>query len=250
MSHDFEVRHDAEVDATPEQVWDAIATGPGIDSWFMGRTEVEPGTGGIVRTAFGGYAPEHTVTAWAPQERFAYRTREGDDGRFVAYEFLVEGRAGRATVVRVVTSGFLPGDDWEDEYDAMTKGTDLFFRTLVEYLDHFTGRTATPISAFGPPVARWEDAWTTLRDELGLAQPVTTGDPVQCSLEGIEPIDGVVYAVNPHTLGIRTDDALYRFLQGFHGPMVASHHLFRDDVDPDATERAWESWLTRRFVPA
>jgi hypothetical protein len=26
-----------------------------------------------------------------------------------------------------------PGDDWEAEYDAMTKGGALFFRTLVEF---------------------------------------------------------------------------------------------------------------------
>ena len=31
MAHPFEVRKDIEVDATPEQVWEAIATGPGID---------------------------------------------------------------------------------------------------------------------------------------------------------------------------------------------------------------------------
>lgn len=249
MSHDFDLRHAAEVHATPDQVWEAIATGPGIDSWFMGRTEVEPGRGGVVRTAFGGYAPEHTVTAWAPSERIAYRTDESDDGRFVAYEFLIEGRADGTTLVRVVTNGFLPGDDWEDEFDAMTKGTALFFRTLVEYLDHFAGRTATPVTAFGPPVTHWADAWTTLRDELGLSHPVTTGDPVRCTPEGLDPIVGVVYAVNPQTLGIRTDDALYRFLQGFNGPMIASHNLF-SDVEPSAVERAWESWLTQCFAPA
>jgi hypothetical protein len=30
-------------------VWEAIATGPGLDSWFMGRNEVEPREGGTVR---------------------------------------------------------------------------------------------------------------------------------------------------------------------------------------------------------
>ena len=37
MGHEFEADKRAELDATPEQVWEAIATGPGIDSWFMGR---------------------------------------------------------------------------------------------------------------------------------------------------------------------------------------------------------------------
>ena len=46
MTHPFEVSQEIELDATPEQVWEAIATGPGIDSWFMGRNEIEPREGG------------------------------------------------------------------------------------------------------------------------------------------------------------------------------------------------------------
>ncbi|WP_143737006.1 SRPBCC domain-containing protein [Microbispora sp. GKU 823] len=42
MPHEFELHKEIELDATPEQVWEAIATGPGVDSWFMGRTEIEP----------------------------------------------------------------------------------------------------------------------------------------------------------------------------------------------------------------
>ena len=130
------------VDATPEQIWQAIATGPGIDSWFMGRNEVDPRQ--AIRTAFGGYTPQHGITAWEPGERLAFGGDKGPDGRFVAYEFLVEGRDRGSAVVRIATSGFLPGDDWADEYDAMTKGNALFFRTLATYLNHFAGRTAVP----------------------------------------------------------------------------------------------------------
>ena len=115
MGKRFEQRRDAEVPASPEEVWAAIATGPGIDSWFMGHSEVEPGgdtDGGTVRTVFGEYAPELDVTAWDPPWRFGYRSGEAPDGRFIAYEFLIEGRGGGSTVVRAVTSGFIPGDDW------------------------------------------------------------------------------------------------------------------------------------------
>jgi hypothetical protein len=161
-----------------------------------------------VRTAFGGYTPELPVTAWDPPKRFAYSSGKAEDGRFVAYEFLIEGRGGGSTVLRIVTSGFLPGDDWEAEYDAMTKGGELFFRTLVTYLTHFPGRTATPSTAFGPPVSDWEHAWTVLRDGLGLTGAVTEGTPVRFAPDGLPPIDGVVYFINPHTLGVRTGDAI------------------------------------------
>jgi uncharacterized protein YndB with AHSA1/START domain len=55
MGHAFEHRHELTVPASPEQVWEAITTGPGIDSWYMGRNEVADG---VVRTAFMGYTPE------------------------------------------------------------------------------------------------------------------------------------------------------------------------------------------------
>ena len=42
MGHEFELRKEITLAASPEQVWDAIATGPGMDAWFMGRNEIEP----------------------------------------------------------------------------------------------------------------------------------------------------------------------------------------------------------------
>jgi uncharacterized protein YndB with AHSA1/START domain len=244
MGHEFEADKRAELDATPEQVWEAIATGPGIDSWFMGRNQVEPGEGGKVTTNFAGYSPTASVTAWDPPRRFAYRTPEAEDGRFIAYEFLIEGRGGGSTVLRLVTSGFLPGDDWESEYDAMTKGDQLFFSTLVTYLGHFAGRSGTPVTAFGPPVDDWPRAWAALHRELGLDGPPREGDRVRSA--GDPSVDGVVYFTNADTVGVRGEHAIYRFLRGLGGPMVAAHVLF-GEVDQAAAERAWRAWLVRVF---
>ena len=41
MTHPFEVRNEFTVDATPDEVWQAITSGPGVDSWLMGRTEID-----------------------------------------------------------------------------------------------------------------------------------------------------------------------------------------------------------------
>ncbi|TDD65348.1 SRPBCC domain-containing protein [Jiangella aurantiaca] len=244
MGHEFRSTHQADLDATPEEIWQAIATGPGIDSWFMGRADVEPGPDGSVRIDFGGYAPAHDVTAWEPGKRLAYSTEPAPDGRFVAYEFLLEGRDRGSTTLRVVASGFLPGDDWADEFEAMSRGHEMFFQTLFEYLTHFAGRTATPVTAFGPPVANWERAWARLHAELGLSAPVAPGDGVRLRLADGSAEDGVVYYVNADTLGIRTNGALIRFLQGFQGPMIAAHHVFADDAHRH-TDDAWQAWLTR-----
>ena len=247
MGHEFAQRKEAEVPASPDEVWAAIATGPGIDSWFMGRNEVKAGAGGTVRTVFGEYAPELEISDWDPAHRFAYGSRQAPDGRFIAYEFLIEGRAGASTVLRTVTSGFLPGDDWADELEAMTLGGELYFRTLVEYLTHFAGRFATPVTAFGPPGTSWSRDRSLLCRALGLAEPTQRGDPVPFA-GAIGPADGVVYFANAHAIGVRTPDGLYRFMRGFAKPVIAAHHLFGADAEPGQARQAWEAWLSRTLA--
>ena len=251
--HAYEGPLEAEVDATPEAVWDAIATGPGINSWYMGASEVLPGPAGAVRTALGDAVMEGTVTAWDPPRRFAYRTVEGDDGRFFAFEFTIEGRQGGRTLLRVVASGFIPGEDWEAEYEAMSGGGRMFFNTLVAYLTHFAGRPATPVSAVSPPVADWPRTWEALHRALGLppgAPPgAALGRPVRCAPPGLPAIDGVVDYATADALGLRTPDALYRFLKGFFGSLVVEHHLFGAGVDGAAAARAWTAWLAGLVGP-
>ena len=45
-------------------------------------------------------------------------------------------------------------------------------------------------------------------------------------------MEGVLYFANAHTIGVRTQEALYRFLRGFGKPTLAAHHLFAEDADP------------------
>ena len=235
MGKPFEVAHEAAVDATPEQVWQAIATAEGIDSWYMGHTEVDAGR--TIRTAFAGMRLDHTVQAWEPGERLAYRQDDPDTGRYVAYEFLIAARSGGGAVLRAVTSGFLPGDDWADEFEAMGYGLSVFFDTLVQALTHFPGRTARPLTAAGPaPADR-----PALHRALGLTGPPAPGDPARLTLPSGAVTDAVVYHADPHNLAVRTPGALLRFVQGYRGPLLAMHHLFDDSPDDDA---AWQAWLT------
>jgi uncharacterized protein YndB with AHSA1/START domain len=249
MAHPFELTHEIEVDATPEEVWQAIATGPGVDAWFMGRNEIEPREGGTIRTALGGATEEATVTAWEPPTRFASRTPEGLDGSFHAFEYLVEGREKGSTVVRWVHSGFL-GENWDAEYEGLSEGDPMYFDKLRVYLTYFRGRTATPVNVFGPQVPDRDLAWRTYYHGLGLPGPVALGDAVRLTPEGLPILEGVVDWLSPTFLGVRTDDGIYRFLhvQVFGGPTGVGHHIFEGGIDQAETEQAWSAWLNGLFA--
>ncbi|HJW60302.1 MAG TPA: SRPBCC domain-containing protein, partial [Actinomycetota bacterium] len=149
MPHEFELRKEITLDATPEQVWEAIATGPGIDGWFMGRNQVEPREGGRSSMTIGGHTDEGVVTAWEPPRRFAFRGGSPDGSQWMAFEWLIEGRDDGTCVLRLVQSGVL-GDDWETEYDALGEGWDMYLHQLAQYLAHFNGRPVAPVLAMRP----------------------------------------------------------------------------------------------------
>jgi len=246
---EWETRAAAQVDASPEQVWQAITTGPGLNGWFVGENEVDPGPRGALRSTAGGYTDELSVTAWEPGRRVTYRSQVGDGGRFYALEWLVEGDAG-GTRLRCVASGFLPGDDWEAEFESLKAGGAMYFQTLVEYLTHFRGQTALVVDAFGPPMADWERAWRVLTGGLGLASDtnVAIGDRVRLAPAGLPPIEGEVYCVAPYVLALRAADGLYRFIKAGPSGMV-SHRIFAPDVDPQHNpEPAWQAWLGQLFA--
>ncbi|PRC45252.1 ATPase, partial [Mycobacterium sp. ITM-2017-0098] len=60
------------VPGTPEQVWHAIATGPGMSAWFT-PTSVEEHVGGAIEFDFGeGAVSSGVVTEWEPPVRLGY----------------------------------------------------------------------------------------------------------------------------------------------------------------------------------
>ena len=246
MGHHFELHKDIELAATPEQVWEAVATGPCIDSWFMGRSEVEPVEGGRTSLTMAGHVDEATVTGWEPGKRFAQRSETGPDGSFMAIEYLIEGRDQGGTVLRMVQSGVL-GDNWESEYEAMKVGWDMYLGTLAAYLAHFPGRAGTPVTVFRPAVGGPERAWAAVTGAFGITGPVTEGQPVRLTVDGLPPIEGVVdLAGLPTYLGVRTDDALYRFLHSGAergDVLVLGHHVFAADQEPARTQQAWQDWV-------
>jgi uncharacterized protein YndB with AHSA1/START domain len=241
MTHPFESEFETALSASPEQVWEAIATGPGIDSWFMGRNEVEPREGGVAAMDTGGHREEAVITAYEPGRRLATRTAVGEDGRFMAFEYVIEGRTGGSTVLRVVHSGLL-GDDWQDEYDALRRGWPFHLHTLGEYLTHFPGRAGVPVFAMAPTGGRSpSEVRSALTRGLSLSAPVVVGARAHAEPTPLPPMEGEVVWSDDERMAVRTGDGIYTFHYGA-GAAVMFHHLFGPGTN-DA-EAAWQQWLS------
>jgi uncharacterized protein YndB with AHSA1/START domain len=249
------------LDAPPEQVWEAIATGPGIATWFVPH-RVEPREGGAVEQDYGGaFTTTGRVTAWEPGHRFAYGAFEQpEDGRpddqrpEYAYEFLIEGRAGGGTVLRFVQSGFLDGAEWDDEYDSFDAGWDLFFDNLRGYLRHFAGLPVQNAVTMTYTAGAARDLWPVLHRALGLAGLPAVGEEITLAPDGPPPVSGVVDVANAKFLGVRSARGLHRVgAEGDAGCGVSVYHYLygAEHLDADALTADWQAWLERLFpVPA
>jgi hypothetical protein len=167
---------------------------------------------------------------------------EAPDGRFMAFEYLIEGRGGDTTVLRVVQSGML-GDDWETEFEAMKAGWPIYLETLKQYVTYFTGRTPSVTTVFRPGAGGPDAVWKIVTESLGVTPDLAEGDAVRLP----DGSAGVVFYANlPVNLGVRTDEGLYRFIHSGTARgdvLVLGHQNFagRDE------QPAWEAWTAERF---
>ncbi|GAB1818520.1 SRPBCC family protein [Herbidospora sp. RD11066] len=240
MSHEFEVREEIVLPASPDEVWEAIATGPGIDSWFMGANDLEPGVGGAGRLTVAGFTTHSAVTGWEPGERLAYESEKAADGSFMAFEYLLEGREGGSTVLRFVHSGVLTGD-WEDQYDALSVGDGLYLRKLHAYLTHFPGVTADyALFEIGRPTPDAARMWAAFLDAFSLGQPPEKG---RVSVPGLNPDDAQVVFAEAGFLCVVTATSLFTLVHGYRDAVVAEHHAFPGEIPEAQAVAAWQSWL-------
>lgn len=239
MTHPFEVRDEITVDATADQVWQAIASGPGVDSWLMGRTEVDSANKTSTFNMFGAVSSSN-ITVWEPGHRYATVEDTKPDGTFMAFEWLIESRDGGGAVVSFVHSGLL-GDDWEAEYNGLSVGDRGYLAKLAVYLKHFAPRTAKGLMFLPGPVM--QNSWAAITAAVGAGPDAADGQPARLSVPGIEPVDGAVeFVVPPSFVGMRTDDAMYMLIHGYNDMVFATAHYF-DDRDPSAETHAWQDWL-------
>ena len=206
MTNDRRLELEITVDGTPEEVWQAIATGPGISSWYVPHT-VEEREGGAATASFG-EGPEMqiagVVAAWEPPHRIVFTAAEG--GSPLAFEWLVEARDEGSCVVRLVNSGFGTGEEWDAQYDAMEGGWKLFLRNLQLHCAHFRGRAGVSMQ----PMAMWpvgrDEAWARLTAGLGLSVEPVVGERVTVAGTGTPSMGGTVVDSGPGRVALLLDE--------------------------------------------
>ena len=133
------VEVETEVPGTPEEVWRAIASGPGISAWFV-PTKLEEREGGAIVLDFGpGMESQAVIKVWDPPRRFVAEGEMGPGSPTVADEWTVEAKSGGTCRVRVVHSWFASTDDWDNQFEGVEKGWPAFFRILKIYLAQDVG---------------------------------------------------------------------------------------------------------------
>ena len=256
------VRVEVEVPGTPEEVWQAIATGPGISSWFVpAEFEERDGKPIALTVNFGpGMEARSVVTAWDPPRMFANESDGWMPGSPpIANEWSVEARGGGICIVRIVHSLFASTDDWDNQLEATTSAWPAFLRTLRIYLTHFRGQRSAIVQETNPVTCTEAEAWETLTAGLGL-KGLSVGQR-WTTPAGVPPLSGVVEYVtnNPYDALLRLDKpapgvAALGAVTYPGGPTVVAmnFYLYGDEAAETAARETpvWQAWLQERFPNA
>jgi len=249
------VQVEVEVPGTPEEVWQAIATGPGISSWFVPTEVLEDGT--IVSHFGPGMDAVAKRTAWEPPHRFAGEGEIGPNAPKMATEWIVEARSGGRCVVRVVHSLFASTDDWDNLLEGIEKNWPDYFSILRIYLTHFAGQRCSAFQLLGVAPEPASAAWDVLTTGLGISQ-AAVGER-RSSPAGSPPLAGVVECAgssgHPHQLLFRLDEPtsgvahLFALTMGDHVYLSIRFYLYGEAAAGAVarSEPIWQAWLSERF---
>ncbi len=251
------VQVETEVPGTLEEVWQAIATGPGVSSWFVPtEMEIVEGKTVAVKSNFGpGMESRAEMTAWDPPRMYSAESPGWTpEMPSMATQWTVEAKAGGTCIVRVVHCLFAETDDWDNQLEGTEHGWPGFFRTLGIYLTHFRGQRSAIMQKMAVAAGTEADAWETLTSALGL-KGVSVGQRWTAP-PGVPALGGVVeYSTQgPNDILLRLDTpcpgvaALGTYNCG--QTMVGVNLYLYTDLAAENVAREtplWQAWIQKRF---
>ena len=243
-----------EVPGRLEEVWRAVATGPGISSWYVPHT-VEERVRGAATASFGP-GPEMQVAGrvavWDPPHRVCFDGGEDTEG--LAFEWSIEAKDDDSCAVRLSNTGFGEGHEWDAQYDAMTEGWRMFMFNLRLHLEHFSGQTATaalPMAMWAGPI---DKTWAVLTDALGIPAAPGIGERIKVSSPGAPALAGTVVDAAPSRVALLLEQPVpgtaFVTAEGYgeHVGVSIWSYLY-GDAGAESAERdgpLWQQWLNER----
>ncbi len=254
------VQVELEVPGTPEEVWQAIATGPGISSWFVpAEFEMRDGKPVAVKLNFGpGMESRSVVTAWEPARKWASQSDGWVPGSPpIANEWTIDARAGGTCVVRIVHSLFASTDDWDGQLEGTESGWPAFLCTLRIYLTHFRGQRSAMMQLMAAAAGTEAEAWATLTAALGV-KGLHVGERWSTPA-GVPAYSGVAEYITqkPYDALLRLDRpkpgvaALGAVNFGGQSMVALNFYHYGDQAAATVASETplWQSWLEARFPP-
>jgi uncharacterized protein YndB with AHSA1/START domain len=251
------VQVEVEVPGTPEEVWRAIATGPGISSWFVPTEfEMRDGKPVAVKLDFGpGMESRSAITKWDPPRMFGAQGEGWGGSPPIADEWSVEARAGGTCIVRIVHSLFAETDDWDNQLEGTESGWPGFFRILKIYLTHFRNQQSAMMQWMAPAAGTEAEAWEALTAALAL-KGLGAGQRWTAPA-GVPALSGVVEHVSqkPYTALLRFDKpapgtaALSACNFGGQSMVTLNFYLYGDEAAAIVARETplWQGWIQERF---
>ncbi len=173
IEHDGQrsVQVDVELPGSPEQVWQAVATGPGLSAWFT-PTRLDERAGGPIEFDLGAGISSHgEIDAWEPPHRLAYQESDwSEDAPPLLTEVTVEPLPGGQCRLRMRHSIGTDQDRWDAELASMEQGWPPFLEVLRVYLRHYAGQPSASLRLNGRHPGELAEAGAALLASLNLAE--------------------------------------------------------------------------------
>ena len=163
------IRAEIATSATPEQPWEAWADPENIAQWFVDRAAGEAKPGETMTWFFDrfGYVLPYKIVDAVPGKLIVFKWEAPQ--RYPGILEVRIDRAGGATVLRLVNSGFREDAGWDDEYAGVSSGWKVALGILKFYLENHFARQKTTIFIFQPAKFTYEEVFAEFSgaDEAG-----------------------------------------------------------------------------------
>jgi uncharacterized protein YndB with AHSA1/START domain len=245
--------------ARTEDVWRAVATGPGYAAWFI-RAEIEERAGGALCFIFGpDAATSGEVTVWETPRRFGYVERDWSEGAPPVFtEIVLWPRGESQCLVNMSHWIETDSDAWDSDLESFEAGWPGFFDVLAIYLRQWPGQPAAPFQAMSMAQGEPTAIWTKLTSALGVGG-ANAGE--RRMLLGPEPrhvlVEKVLQDQKIRFVLLRLDGpapgvmiiGTYAWGQGVQASV--SRFCYGDDAEARAAdlEPKWRAWMSEMFPP-